>query len=206
MKTKTLITALLAAAGTSLYGGAGIFDSFATVEGTFYDLGASTGNPDFAGSDFGDFNTTDTIALGGQLKSFKDSGTDVTGASINWVVFEQGNRPGTPLFTEHAYGFQIDNVGGTTGDQQWGTQAIGQKTTATPDSIDLSSLSAGDYTLEVFAKITTDGTNAPSEIFDNAGGSNYSGNFTVVPEPGTFALLSGLFALAFVALRARSRG
>lgn len=203
MKKFVSVLTLSAIGSSALFAGAGIFDSFAIVEGSFYDLGASTGNPDFAGSNFGTFAQSDSLDLGGQLKSFKNNGTDVQSASLFYVIYEQGNRPGSPSFSQISYSFQIDNVGGVTGDQQWGTDVAGQNTTDDSISVSLAGLTAGTYSLEVFSRITTNGTDAATFIFSNNGGNNFVGSFEVVPEPGSFALLSGLAAMAFLMIRRR---
>ena len=39
-----------------------------------------------------------------------------------YVIYEEGNRPGSPTFSEFTYSFQIDNVRRhTVGAIQWGT-------------------------------------------------------------------------------------
>ena len=172
----------------------GIYDSFAIVDGTFYDLDATTMNLDFEGANLGTFGTGDQLLLGGQLKSFKNNGTDVEGASIFYVIYESGNRPMSPTFTEISYAFQW-NEGDTgapaglnnSGDQQWGTEVGGANTTdLAVDIFDGVSLPAGNYVLEVYARITTNGMDAPAEIFDSNGGSNYKANFTLdTPLPVT---------------------
>lgn len=189
--------------GASLFGAAGIFDSFTIIESTFYDLNASTANADFEGVNLGTFNTTDSISIGGQLKSFKNTGTDVTGALLSYRIFEAGSPSGS--FSDVSYAFQFDNVGGTTGDQQWGTQVLGANDPGTDQSVSapLTALTAGDYKLEVFASITTNGVDAPETIFDNVGGRNYTADFTVVPEPSAYGLILGALGMAFVASRRR---
>jgi len=196
--------------GASLFGAAGIFDSFAIVESNFFDLGATTALSDFEGASLGSFNTSDSINIGGQLKSFKNDSSDVTGALLSYVIYEAGNRPGTPSFTDVSYAFQWNqgDAGAPAalsngGDQQWGTNIDGANSTDQSTSASLSALSAGNYKLEVFASITTNGVNTSNPIDDNAGGSNYTADFTVVPEPGSFALIVGAFGMAFVALRRR---
>ncbi|MGB0415715.1 MAG: PEP-CTERM sorting domain-containing protein [Coraliomargarita sp.] len=204
MKKTVLSSLALAASSTIAFASAGLFDSFAIVNTTgdqFYDAGATTGLPDFQGTDLGDFEAgTDTLQLGGQTKTFKNSSSDVTGASLFYRIWS-GSESGS--FSELSYAFQINDVGGTPGDQQWGTDASGINASAFYTADLISGLSAGDYTLEVYTRITTNGVDAPAEMFANNGGANYEATFTVVPEPGSFALLAGLSGLAFLALRRR---
>ena len=58
---------------------AGIFESYAVLNingagNTYYDLQATTGNPDFNGADLGTFNvTTQSIVFaGGEIKTWKN--------------------------------------------------------------------------------------------------------------------------------------
>ena len=180
----------LAATMALSFGAAGIFDDFAIVNTssvTYYDLGTSTANPDFQGASLGTFFTSDNLQLGGQTKTFKNNGTDVTGAAIFYRIWS-GSESGS--FSNLNYAFQIDNVNGNGGDQQWGTDVAGSNGTAfyTPNL--LIGLPNGNYTLEVYTRITTNGINAATEIFSNNGGSNFEATFTVIPEPTTWALLT----------------
>ncbi len=201
MKKLHILLASSLFSGASLFSGSGIFDSFAIVESTFYDLNAVTVNPDFNGANLGSFDLSDSITIGGQLKSFKNNGTDVTGALISYVIYEAGNRPVTPSFSSVSYSFQVDSVNSVSGDQQWGTNVEGANGSDGAASISLSSFSAGNYKIEVFASITTNGVDAGNPIFDNVGGSNYTADFTVIPEPSAYGLIVG--ALGLLSLRRR---
>ncbi len=181
---KIFIVLILFCMNISLFAGGGIFDSFAIVNAngagnTYYDLGASTANPDFQGANLGSFDLTNhSLVLGGQLKSYKNNGTDVTGASLFYRIYPVGSPSGS--FTEINYAFQIDNVNGHAGDQQWGTDIAGSNTTDKGvDILSGSTLSSGDYTLEVYAVIYTNGVDAASTIYDSRGGLNYQATFTV---------------------------
>lgn len=191
MKLKNLLPIIAFIASGSAYGAAGIFDGFVftTTNGTtpltFYDIGAVTGNPDFQGSNLGTFTAgSSTLQVGGQQKSFKNTSTDVTSHSISWRVWS-----GTPTgsFTAVSMPFQF-NIGGG-GDQQWGGDSQGSNSNPIELSTNvLSGLVNGNYTLEVFSQITTNGVNAAGTIFNNAGGNNFRATFTVVPEPTSAAL------------------
>ena len=118
------------------------------------------------------------------MKTFKNFGSNVTGAFFDYRVFKVGDTPGS--FTE--FGLPFNSNIGDGGDQKW-------------DKVDqnvnlLTGLSNGNYTLEVFAKATsTDG-----DHFSNNGGANYKASFTVIPEPSA-ALLGSLGVLALLRRR-----
>ncbi|MDZ4402136.1 hypothetical protein [Prosthecobacter sp.] len=182
----------------------GLFDQFVIINTgsqTYYDIGASTGNPDFQGSDLGTFNpgTGSTLSLGGQGKSFKNNSSDVTGMQLQYRIW-QGTESGA--FTPFSYAFQL-NIGGG-GDQQWGSDVAGSNGTAfyTPGNL-LSGLANGNYTLEVFSQINTNGVNTGNPEFNNAGAANFEATFSVVPEPSRAMLgLIGLTGLLFRRRRA----
>ena len=190
------VISLLAAAfliTSPMYGGAGYFDSFTIVNSTFYDLGASTSNDDFNGLNLGVFNLDDSISIGGQIKTYKNNGTDVTGANLSYLIRETGIPAGG--YTDIGYSWQANL--GTFGDQQWGNES--------GTTVSLSSLSAGDYQLSIYASVFTNGFEAFPQIYDNNTGLNYVASFTVVPEPSSFALIGSLFSLSLVALRRKFR-
>jgi hypothetical protein len=195
--------ALFTALTTGLQAGAGIFDSFGivrTTTNTYYDIGASTVNADFQGANLGTFDvTTDNLQLGGQTKTFKNSGTDVTGARI-WYRIWSGTESGS--FTNLNYAFQLNLV--APGDQQWGTDVAGSNLTAFYTSNLLTGLSNGNYTLEVYTEISTNGVNASPTIASNNSGNNFEATFSVIPEPSTYALLAGgLVGLMMLRRRAK---
>jgi MYXO-CTERM domain-containing protein len=185
----------------SSFGAAGMFDQYIIVNTggvAYFDIGASTANPDFQGASLGTFTSSDSLLLGGQGKSFKNNGSDVNGMQLFYRLW-QGTPSGS--FSQFNYAFQIDNVGGTPGDQQWGSDVAGFNGSSFYTGNLLTGLANGNYSLEVFSRITTNGNNAAAEIFNNAGGSNFTSAFTVVPEPSR-ALFS-LIGLGALVLRRR---
>lgn len=157
----------------------GIFETYAIINpngaGTaFYDAGANTGNPDYQGANFGVLNPAlnSLILNGGEVKSFKNGGSDVTGASLFYRIYS--GAPSGP-FAEIGLPFNADLV--TAGDQKW--QATGANINL------LNGLGNGNYTLEIYFTAFGNG----STVFDSRGGLNYQASFSVVPEPTSTALL-----------------
>lgn len=145
----------------------GIFESYAVLNingggNTYYDLQATTGNPDFNGMDLGTFTNGQTLVfVGGENKTWKNGGGDVTGGRIHYRVYT-----GTPSGSFSNVSFNwIQDLGN--GDQKWGA------TTGTTNV--LSGLPNGEYTLEVYTEAyTNEGTK-----YSNNGGANYKATFTV---------------------------
>lgn len=210
IKKIALVVLSIAITGSMAFGAAGIYDPYAIVNGTFYDLGGASVNPDYQGANLGTFDpATDQLFLGGQQKSFKNNGTDVTAHILDWRIW-QGSPSGS--FSQINYSFQW-NQGDSgapgnlnnPGDQQWGTDVQGANTTDDAVNI-LTGLANGVYTLELFSQINTNGVNADPTIYNNNGGSNFTATFTVVPEPSVVSLLAGSSVLgASFYLRRRRR-
>lgn len=165
-----------------VYASGGFFDSFAIIRANgvtnYYDLNATTGNPDYQGQpNLGTMTPADhALILGGQIKTYKNNGTDVFGASIFYRIYPQGSPGG--VFIEIPYSFQADL--GVPGDQQWGTDVNGSNLIDQGVNILAgSTLPAGVYTLEVYVRVTTNGVNESAQLFDSRGGSNYQADFIV---------------------------
>ena len=146
---------------------AGVFESYAILNingagNTYYDMQATTGNPDLQGTNLGTFSAGQTLVfVGGENKTWKNGGADVTGGRIYYRVYT-----GTPSgsFSNVNFGW-LQDLGG--GDQKWGAS---NGTTNI-----LSGLPAGSYTLEVYAEADTN----VGAKYSNNGGANYKATFTV---------------------------
>ena len=184
MKLRNLIAGLALIAAGNASAASAIFESYGIIKinasTSYYDMQATTGLPDFQGAAFGTFNTTvgNTLTLvGGEVKIFKNGGSDVTGAFYNYRVFKVGDTPGS--FIE----FSLPNVASL--GFQFGSE--NQKWDKIDQNVNLlTGLTNGNYTLEVFARATATG---PTEThFSNNGGANFKASFTVIPEPTSAAL------------------
>ena len=145
----------------------GIFESYAVLKinggvNTYYDLQATTGNPDFNGLDLGTFTNGQTLVfVGGEHKTWKNNGGDVTGGRIHYRVYME-----TPSGSFSNVSFNsIQNLGN--GNQKWGA------TTGTTNV--LSGLPNGVYILEVYTEADTN----LGARYSNNGGANYKATFTV---------------------------
>jgi len=193
MKLRNIVALLALITCGSSFAASGIYQSFGIIKinastAQYYDMQAATGNPDFQGASFGTFDTTvgNTLTLvGGEINTFKNGLSDVTGAFYDYRVFKVGDTPGS--FIEFSLPFN-SNLGG--GDQKW------DRTNQNANL--LTGLNNGNYTLEVFARATS----SDGPHFSNNGGSNYKASFTVVPEPTSAAL--GLIGAGLLLRRRRA--
>lgn len=202
MNSKALFVAAAALTLPNMaFGAAGTFDEliwatttspFGYGTSTFYEIDSDNTNlfgaAEFQGASLGTFDVGDSLYLTGEQKSYKNDSTDVTSHTLFWSVTGTGGSGSGSL----GYGFEAD-LGN--GDQRWGADNYGGLTGNV-----LSGLAAGTYTLSVWSRITTNGVNASSEIYNNRGGLNYNATFTVIPEPSA-ALLGGIGALALLRRR-----
>ncbi|GAA4393169.1 hypothetical protein GCM10023186_44490 [Hymenobacter koreensis] len=162
----------------------GIFEGYVIVSAnggtnTYYDLNGTTqntqtANPDFNGGNLGTFVFGETLTLrGAQLKTFKNSGDDVTGAQLQYRIYPGSS--GTGSFT--AINLPFDQNLPANGDQQW------QQSAATVNL--LAGLPSGTYTLEVYGEIST---NSGARFYSD-GGANYKATFTVSTQLlGTYTI------------------
>ncbi|MDP3850073.1 MAG: hypothetical protein Q8Q59_06205 [Luteolibacter sp.] len=208
--SKLIVLCVLASAGSS-FGASGIFGSYINVTSSnhgnipiWYDAQAPGGGrasdpTDFSGFAFGSFNPGAGGVLnltGGEVLTFKNGGSDVTGTTLNYRIYTAGFPTGShnPVNIGFTADATFADAAGTsytgTGDQKWSDSSLWN-----PVNL-LSGLTPGDYEIDIYLEAaSTDGT-----LFSNNGGSNYKATFTVVPEPSA-ALLGGLGALALLRRR-----
>ena len=199
MKKLLLAAAVMAAAfvlaSNSVQAGSGIFGTYIGINAkgagnTWY--GAQQhGNTitSFSGLNLGTFTNGNTLTISGfQVETYKNSGSDVTGATLYYRVRPSGGSGGS--FASQSASF-LSNANFTdaagnfvtgSGDQLWGKNA-GDISLNVLNGINVSESTA--YDLEIyFQAATSDGT-----ATSNNGGANYIATFTAVPEPSTYALL-----------------
>jgi hypothetical protein len=153
----------------------GIYESYAILNinsagNTYYDLNASTANIDFSGANLGVFLTgTNTLVMtGGENKTYKCNGGNITGGNIYYRVYLTSGS--APSFTSLSMSFVSNDAGGCGGNQTW---RINNNTTNI-----ISGLSPGAYTIEVYS----DAPGTPSTTYASNGGANYKASFTVVNQ------------------------
>ncbi len=205
--TRTLLAAAALAGSMAAQADAGIFGSYVAIDkdgpgaNSYAWFGAQQPGSNlltaFNGFDIGSYIVGDAAYIsGGEVLTFKNGGSDVTGATLNWRVDGGAFQAVNIGFTSNA---QFNDAAGNSfngnGDQKWAELS--------PSNIDfLSGIGAGEHTLEIFFSAGSNG----GPLFSNNGGGNYIASFDVkdadpvgnVPEPASLALVGlGLSVLAF---------
>lgn len=182
-------TALMATASES-FAAWGLFDLDRSWIGinqngtTNYSTVWNGGTGTFNGTALGTYSNTSTLQISSyDVKTFKNSGDNVTGGTFFWTVYTTGSRPGSPTFSSINLNF-IENIGGG-GDQKWG---FANNTTSILSAPAVSFAGNNNYTFEFYVQV--DGTGGSQYDNNNNNPSNYSATFTTVPEPSTYALLA----------------
>ncbi len=158
---------------------ADFFETYVVVDdgsgNTFYDAGASTGNPDFQGTDLGTFACGDALLVGAQSKTFKCPPCDITGTRLFYRV---NSVAVTGTFVSLNLPFSSNDPGALCGggqNQTWQEVAGGR--------IDvLDNLAGGTYTLEVYFEGSATGAGCPANFFAGNGGANYQATFTIAGD------------------------
>jgi hypothetical protein len=138
---------------------------------TYYDLSASTGNQDFAGSNLGSFEigSNNLVLKGAEHNVWKCNGCDLTATSLYYRVYETSALPGvfTPVALPYTSGFS-NGCGGQ--DQIWSSVSNTMNI--------LNGLQAGAYYLEVYSDASV--TCLGGTVYASNGGLNYRASFNVV--------------------------
>jgi hypothetical protein len=154
----------------------GIDETFLIIQNgaatTFYDLYATTANPDFQGSNLGVFScgSNALVLKGGQNKVFKCTGGDITSCQLFYRVYLSGTTPGP--FISINLGFFSEFTNGCGGkNQTWETGNANINL--------LNGLASGTYILEVYSIASNVNANPNIIWYASNNGANYSATFTV---------------------------
>ncbi|WP_372746861.1 alpha-amylase family glycosyl hydrolase [Lutibacter sp.] len=164
-----------------IFADSGIYQSYIiTNSGTYYDAQAVTDLPDFNGTNLGSFTSGSSYLLnGGEIKTWKNSGSDVTGAYLYYRIYNTNTTPSSS-FNGISLSFAEDNVDGTSGNQKWNTSS---------ETINiLNGLAAGDYTIEIYFQATT----SDGDKYSNNNGANYIATFSITDA----TILNGIVTIS----------
>jgi hypothetical protein len=195
-KLAVVLSSLLALAVSPVaFASSGIFGSYIGVDtgggNTWYGAQQPGSNylTAFNGLNLGTFTIGSSVLIsGGEVLTYKNGGSDVTGAALEWRVNQLTPTSSTGTFASIGIGFTTNatfndaanNTFSSGGDQKWSSIA------SNPNI--LLGLTSGTYELEVFLRASsTDGTH-----FSNNGGNNFIANFTVVPVPEPATVFAGV--------------
>ncbi|GEM_PF-4887453 len=162
-----LISCLSAAVFTPAWADAGLTQTYAITNvdasGNTYRAGGvnADGAQSFQGASLGTAQTS-IYLNGGEVKTYKSDGSDVTAAHMFYRLYQQGITPGDFIQVDLPFGSDLGN-----GNQKW---------TRTDAAINIASgLGPGTYVLEVYWRI--DGSFGFA--FDSNGAQNYKATYTV---------------------------
>jgi hypothetical protein len=167
-------------------GQSGINETFAILyqnagpSNTYYDMLATTSNPDFNNANLGTYNCNGVLFLkGAQSKVYKCSGGDITNNELFYRIYKIGATPGS--FSSIGIGYLSGFGNGCGGaDQTWET--------ANSTVNVLSGLGAGTYKLEMYLRAGTPNAGAAGYWYASNNGANYIAEFTVTgPSITAFA-------------------
>lgn len=128
----------------------------------------NNGTGNIQNTELGFFTGSDVLNLVSyDIKTWKNSGGDVTGGTFYYTIYPRGKRPTTPTFASVSLNW-MENIGGEqTGDQKWGffNQSINL----------LHGLNPGEFTIEFYAQVN--GKNPTKSEYDSNNGNNFTAHF-----------------------------
>jgi hypothetical protein len=142
---------------------------------TYYDLNASTANPDFHNANLGTFcsGTSNLKINGAENNVWKCNGGNVTSTKLYYRIYLQANSGGS--FDEINVPYTSEFTNGCSGaDQKWSL--------VSHDLNILNGLTAGNYYLEVYGQL-----NGTYSVWynNNSNSFNYRASFTVTQTPSS---------------------
>lgn len=179
----TFVTVLFMSA-SSLLAGTGIFQTYVILDiggGTIYRAGGNNADNAVTYTSMTNLGTHisggSTLTLkGGEMKTWKNSGGDVTGARLYYRVYETGQTPGSFILVNLPW---AQNINGS-GDQRW---------TNSGANINLltGTSASKTYTVELYWQATTN----EGDRYDTNSSNNYKREFiTDAPLAANFSSLT----------------
>ncbi|HLP65875.1 MopE-related protein [Flavobacterium sp.] len=172
---KKMIVWIMLVFFTSLsYGQAGFNTTYIVLDSNnsgnvYYDLQASTANPDFENANLGVYceGSSSLVFKGAEHNNYKCGGCDITSTRLMYRIYPTGSPSGS--FVSNSIGYSSGFTNGCGGeDQQWSN--TGYSTNL------LNGLSAGNYTVEVYSEQST---TCLGTVYASNGGNNFKATFTV---------------------------
>lgn len=162
----------------SAFGATGFFGDHVIVAGNTNYVAIGSGTPQLSDG-FGSLTQGGVFNIQGfKLNTWEDNGSAITYMNLFWSV---DNFATTHQVQIHPAPAKSGN------DRFWEIQSATQNLL---NNNGVGTLANGNYTFRAFWEGYTNGFNTPGNIFQSNGGSNYTANFTVVPEPtGALACL-----------------
>lgn len=211
-KVFLLISSLICA--ITLQAATGIFGAYVTIGGTKYKSSGIYGGAEatLGSSSLGSFDVdTDSLIFSqGETLTFQNDFHSTFGFAIAYRVRLAADSKSTDPAD---YSFLLMGDGSDIGGGDEKAEFTGG-TTDLLAGISAPSV-ATDYAVDIIHKV---GANEGGNNFERLANINdanpgstawgdtdaFTASFTVVPEPGTYALIAGMFGLAFVALKRRN--
>ena len=129
------------------------------------------------------YNSGNLRLIGAELRTIKNSIGNICGGNLYYAVYPLDQRPVAPNFTAISLGVSCSCNG--TSYNSCGGGSCGsvneQKLQNLSKSVDLTTLEAGDYTLEIYYEISGDNSTGGCSVqhVDNNNGVNYRSDFTI---------------------------
>ena len=210
-KLSLLVFSLICA--VSLQAATGIYGAYVTIGGTKYKSSASYGGAEAAlgAATLGSFDVDTDSLIFSQAETLTYQNSEhstfefATAYRVRLASDSKSTNPADYFFISMGDGFDIGNgnekgefTGGTT-DLLAGIAAPATETVYVVDIIHKVGAWEGGSNFERLANL-----NETSPGSTDWGSTNaFTANFTVVPEPNTYALIAGIFGLAYIALKRR---
>lgn len=160
--------------------------------------GSSCINPDcsilFHGQNFGSYiqNSGELYLRGAEVKTWKNGGGNVCGATLHYRVYPTGSPAGAfssfniPFKSNCCGAIFCDGLGGCGGnDQKWSEETL------TP-SVDLTAFAPGNWSVEIFISYFGDDFSSSGcgvTKYISNGGTNYVADFTITAGSGSSCVI-----------------